>query len=263
MFNIKYFIIYMAYSKKKYGKNTKSQKYKKRKHTKKIKSIKYKGGDNKNYDYSPYYINSNWPTNYGCKATPELIILEKESIIDRFGGIKGNYTGVPTDSFESRSLPIFKIGREKDVTVNRLLNDADAYVKYSKEMYHKYKLLKNIFVLKCIAAPAFGYGGGAIQYLFPNIRDKKFYDNIYNNYNEKDNVNFEEFYEKTDKIDPNKYFKKIDRQLNTNQPLEDDTQNNKIINNDTMFFTIEYLLDNKIIKEVVDNTYPPFIKQIQ
>lgn len=92
-----------------------------------------------------------WPPDDGANpGTKEEILLEKNHIVDRYGGIGGRYMGEPLSETARRILPI-------DEASYRALSSLP------KE-YHRYRVLKPFPVTKATASPWFTGIGGATQY---------------------------------------------------------------------------------------------------
>lgn len=238
----------MAYKKKTNNKKRKTR-------NKKQKTRKYNGGSAINTYWQYFPRVEKWPDNYGCKGIPKLKILKKGKELDRFGGVYGVYIGRPEDSFWSRSLPQFK---EEDKEIY------NSYVTKPTN-YRQVQLLKNLLVLECEAAPAFGKYGGAIQYIIPFIETKEEYDTIYKNPREEghnddttpsEDVPFS-FYQQirgdgerfmsNDERRP--YMEKINPQLNNSYQYRD-----------SHFIRFEYLLGLGGIFKLKENLtkFPPF-----
>ena len=88
---------------------------------------------------------SPWPANRGFLGDPVDTTLEEGTRVDRYGGPGGTFVSPEGEPFEARSL--------RSTSIN--------------SPYNVYQVVKPITVQGGIAAPAFGYGGGAIQYEFP------------------------------------------------------------------------------------------------
>jgi hypothetical protein len=89
---------------------------------------------------------SPWPPNRGFLGEPVDTTLEQGTRVDRYGGPGGTFTSPEGTSFEARSL--------RSTAIN--------------SPYNVYEVVQPVTVQGGIAAPAFGYAGGGIQYEFPS-----------------------------------------------------------------------------------------------
>ena len=100
-----------------------------------------------------------WPTNFGCELNEdeEIIVLPKDTIIDRFGHNYGYYFGDPLSSFDNRSLSLLKPNKNCETVYKEKVEDASI-------PYNQYRVIKEFNVKKCNIAPAFNHIGKGIQY---------------------------------------------------------------------------------------------------
>ena len=127
-----------------------------------------------NYDYcdkskSPI----DWPPIDGCLEKAKPFTVKKGTIIDRFGGPTGFFVSPQGYSYAQRSLPYIS---SEDDCVNYYKHVYD--LANPLQNYHLYVVNKDIEVLACEAAPAFGAPGGAIQYKYSNSIKQLLDDNI-------------------------------------------------------------------------------------
>lgn len=87
---------------------------------------------------------SPWPPNRGFLGDPVETTLKPGTLVDRYGGSGGTFVSPEGTPFEGRSL--------RSTAIN--------------SPYNVYEVVKPVTVQGGIAAPAFGYGGGGIQYEF-------------------------------------------------------------------------------------------------
>jgi hypothetical protein len=117
-----------------------------------------------------------WPPNNGCNddTIDTRVILQPGTLVDRFGRLTGEFFSPVNEPFRKRSLKqiinkpeCIKFYNKKYSKNNnyratgtgddwRLVND-----------YHVLRVLKDLNVVKCTAAPAFDQPGGATQYWVP------------------------------------------------------------------------------------------------
>ena len=100
-----------------------------------------------------------WPTNFGCELNEaeEIIVLPKDTIIDRFGHNYGYYFGDHSSSFDNRSLSLLKPNKNCEIVYKEKVEDGSI-------AYNQYRVLKEFKVKKCNIAPAFNHIGKGIQY---------------------------------------------------------------------------------------------------
>ncbi|MQR96024.1 T7SS effector LXG polymorphic toxin [Fictibacillus phosphorivorans] len=112
------------------------------------KYLKYK----KVYDNPKYYDQStgmiNWPPNNGFKGNPEIMVLEKGKLIDRYGAQEGNFFSPEGIEYEKRALALHS-------------DEADYYI---------YQVITPLEVTGGEIAPWFDRVGGGTQYI-------KYHDN--------------------------------------------------------------------------------------
>lgn len=87
---------------------------------------------------------SDWPPNRGFLGDPVETVLRPGTRIDRFGEPRGTFVSPEKTLFSARSL--------RSTSINA--------------PYHVYEVVQPITVQGGTVAPAFGYGGGGIQYEF-------------------------------------------------------------------------------------------------
>jgi len=90
-----------------------------------------------------------WPDNLGFVGDPVENVLEKGTILDRFGEPSGSFMSPADNTFEQRALGPGE----------------------GERVYYQYEVIKPLPVLEGEIAPAFGKDGGGIQIL-PNFDER-------------------------------------------------------------------------------------------
>jgi hypothetical protein len=146
---------------KSYKKKHKKHKKSKRKITRKIKRRQYRKRKGGTITSACDYDTSNgikWPENHGCLEEEEkILVLNPDTIIDRFGGDGGFYFGDKSSTFDNRSLISLRPGSHCETEYNERLET-------KKILYTQYKVIRPFRVKTCTIAPAFGHEGHGAQY---------------------------------------------------------------------------------------------------
>lgn len=90
-------------------------------------------------------VKSGWPANGGFLGDPVETTLKPGTMIDRYGGPGGSYVSPKGTPFGQRGLP--------------------AYYE-NAQPYYQYQVVESVTVRGGTVAPAFGGGGGGVQYQF-------------------------------------------------------------------------------------------------
>ena len=117
----------------------------------------------------------NWPTNTGCEDnTKEIVIIKKDTLIDRFGGEYGFYFCIAVNNYNENIDYLPKSYSSRSLPYAHETGDFTDEIKeeYSKNInnrnYHVYKLNSDILSIRCKIKPAYCGTGGVYQYLAIN-----------------------------------------------------------------------------------------------
>jgi len=134
-----------------------------------------------------------WPNSQkfpdGCDPTTRKeILLPPDTLFDRFGSETGTFGGLLVENdthfypYTMRSIPYIALTNNKGTSCNKFYNkqfkNEFNKINFTKIKYNVYKVLKEINVIQCKAAPFGKYPGGAVQVKFDRPISKLLADEI-------------------------------------------------------------------------------------